>query len=222
MEDAVASGKLITLFPARVGKVYEMRQNELGRFITHSVGSNMLSAVEPGFTPSLPLIPFKHLLDIISLFRKIENEGGNEALVNIYWDKHDKTYIVDIPEQTASPISVDSRTNPEYDNDRFIHYADVHSHCNMGAFFSETDNRDERATRVYAVIGNVQSYFPEIKVRISNGGTYLEIEPNVVFEEYNRMKKLAMTWWIQFQERVHAINTMLSGIFNRRDGGDDE
>ena len=222
MEDAVTSGKLITLIPARDGKVYEMRQNELGRFITHSTGSSMLSVVTPGFTPALPPIPFKHLLDIISLFRKIESEGGNEALVNIYWDKQDETYFVDIPEQTASPVSVDSRTNPEYDNDRYIHYADVHSHCNMGAFFSATDDRDEKATRVYAVIGNVQGYFPEIKVRISNGGTYLEIDPRIVFEEYNTIKRLATIWWTQFQERVHALNTMLSSIFSRKNGGDSE
>jgi len=222
MEDAVASGKLITLFPARDGRVYEMRQNELGRFITQSAGSNMLSVVEPGFTPSLPPIPFKHLLEIITLFRKVESEGSREALVNVYWDKHDKNYIIDVPEQTASPVSVESGPNPEYDNERYLHYADVHSHCNMPAFFSETDNRDEKATRVYAVIGSVHSYLPELKVRISNGGTHLEIEPNVVFEEYNRMKKLAATWAAQFRHRVNAINTMLSGVFSRRNGGEAE
>ena len=221
MEDAVTSGKLITLFPARDGNVYEMRNNEMGRFITHSIGNSILSEAKAGFTPALPPVPFKRLLEIITLFRKIEHEGGKEALVNIYWDKQENRYFVDIPEQTASPISVDSRANPEYDNDRYIHFMDIHSHCKMSAFFSATDNRDERATRVYAVIGNVHGYFPEIKVRISNGGTYLEIDPSIVFAEYNHRKSLAKMWFSQFQYRACVISEMLSGIFNRW-AGDDE
>jgi len=167
----------------------------------------------------LPLIPFKHLLNIINFFRKTENECGSEALVNVYWDKHDSTYIIDIPEQTASPASVHGSTNPAYSNDRYIHYMGIHSHCNMGAFFSEADNKDEQATRVYTVIGNVRSDFPEIKARISNGGTHLEIDPNTVFEDYNRKKAQSNAWFSQLQKRVGDITGMLFGIFSRKNGG---
>ena len=217
LDEAVESGKLITLFPAKDGKVYEMRRNEMGRFITHSVGNDMLSDVEAGFIPALPLIPYKQLLEVISFFKMMAADSRSEALANIYWDKQDCVYIIDIPPQIVTPVSVKGQTNPEYDNDRYIHYMDIHSHNTMKAFFSSTDDKDEKATRVYAVIGNVLDYFPEIKVRISGGGTFHEIEPGVVFEEYNRMKKPASMWFCQIQYGRHIIADMLSRIWG---GGD--
>ena len=222
MEDALASGKLITLIPARDGKVYEMRQNEMGKFITHSIGNSILSEVRAGFTPALPLIPFNQLLEIISFFKMMAQDGNNEALANIYWDKEAKTYITDIPQQTVSVFSVKGEINPEYDNDRYIHYMDIHSHNTMKAFFSATDDKDEKATRVYTVIGNVLGYFPEIKVRISNGGIYHEIDPRIVFEEYNFMKKMAVIWFNQFKCGINIIADMLSGIGRQPTGGDGE
>ncbi|MCL1842799.1 MAG: hypothetical protein FWF79_03220 [Defluviitaleaceae bacterium] len=59
---------------------------------------------------------------------------------------------------------------------------DIHSHNSMKAFFSAADNKDEKATRLYTVIGRLDNYFPEIKTRISNGGKFLEIDPAEVFE----------------------------------------
>lgn len=182
MEAAVDSGKVITLFPAKDGKVYEMRQNEMGRFITPTSGNEMLNEVQAGFIPALPPITFEELSSIISFFRSVASDGDFEALVNIYWDKEAGEYLIDVPKQTVTPVSVESIVSAVYDNDRYIHYMDIHSHNKMKAFFSSTDNKDEKATRVYVVIGNIFDYFPEIKARISNGGEFLEIAPGVVFE----------------------------------------
>jgi hypothetical protein len=52
----------------------------------------------------------------------------------------------------------------------------------MRAFFSPVDDNDEKATRLYTVIGNLHEYFPDIKTRISNGGKFLDIDPLGVFE----------------------------------------
>ena len=52
-------------------------------------------------------------------------------------------------------------------------------------FFSETDNQDEKATRLYTVVGRLNKLFPEIKTRASVGGTFIEIEPSMVFEGIN-------------------------------------
>jgi len=52
----------------------------------------------------------------------------------------------------------------------------------MRAFFSATDDEDEKGTRLYTVIGCLDKYFPEIKTRISNGGKFHEIDPAEVFE----------------------------------------
>jgi len=221
IDEAIASGKLITLFPAKDGNVYEMRNTEMGRFITRAANNDLLREVKAGFTPALPPIPLKHLQDILAFFKLMAQEGNNEALANIYWDKVDEVYITDVPQQTVSMFSVKGIINPAYDNERYIHYMDIHSHNSMPAFFSATDNADEKATRVYAVIGNVLSYFPEIKVRISNGGKFHEIEPEVVFEDFNKATELALMWFSQLQYKVRVISDMISSALSRtRAGGD--
>ena len=155
----------------------------MGRFITPIVGSDMLSDVQAGFIPALPLIPMTVILQVVSFFRYYMRNGvEQEALVNIYWDKLGQNFIVDTPKQYVSKASVRSRINEIYSGERFIHYMDIHSHNSMKAFFSETDDADEKATRLYSVIGQLDKYFPSIETRISNGGKFWPIDPVLVFE----------------------------------------
>ena len=228
-DEAVKSGKLITLFPAKDGNVYEMRNTEMGRFITKATNNDILQEVKAGFIPALPLIPLRHLLDILAFFKMMAQDGTKEALANIYWDKQDAVFITDIPQQTVSIFTVKGVINPAYDNERYIHYMDVHSHHTMPAFFSATDDADEKATRVYAVVGNILGFFPEIKVRISNGGKFLDIEPGIVFENFNKATKMAQMWFSQFQHEVKVFTNMLQSACGRsnhrevyKSGGDDE
>ena len=78
-------------------------------------------------------------------------------------------------------MSVDS-TLPEMDEEKFPLVMEIHSHNTMPAVFSPTDNKDERMTRLYAVVGKLDHFFPDIKVRCSVGGKFVEISPNDVFE----------------------------------------
>ena len=55
----------------------------------------------------------------------------------------------------------------------------------MGAYFSCIDDRDEKATRIYIVVGRMDKIFPDIKARISCGGKFVEIDPSVIMEGYN-------------------------------------
>ena len=79
-------------------------------------------------------------------------------------------------------VSVEGRISEKYMCDRYIHYMDIHSHNRMDAFFSTIDDHDERATRLYTVVGRMDSPVPEIRTRISNGGKFLDIAPAEVFE----------------------------------------
>jgi len=211
-EDACASDKIISLFPAKDGKVYEMRKQEMGTFITPTAGDKALSEVTAGFIPALPLIPHRLVNAIIGFFRHLAIEGDYEALVNIYWDKENEHYIADVPKQTVTKISINSEKSAKYESDRYIHYMDIHSHNSMKAFFSATDDNDEKATRLYAVMGRVNNYLPELKVRISNGGKFLEINPSHVFETVISDCEWPTTWgcMVEFQQ-AHADKPYIKG-----------
>jgi hypothetical protein len=181
--DADAADKTISIVPAKDGKVYEIRKHLMGKFVTPVVGCDLLSDLRPGFTRTLPLIPQIMLMQIVAFFRYYTRHGAdNEALLNIYWDTVNQTFFVDAPEQVVSKASVNSRISDEYADERFLHYMDIHSHNSMRAFFSPTDDADEKATRLYTVIGELYKGIPDIKTRISNGGKYFEIDPGEVFE----------------------------------------
>ncbi len=183
LEEAETSGKTISIVPARDGKVYEIRNTEIGKFITPVLGCEMLSEVKPGFIPGLPLIPSSLVMKIFAFFRHFVTEYfESEALLNIYWDKETKEFVADAPKQTATKTSVDTEIDEGFTSDRYIHYMDIHSHNTMRAFFSAVDDRDEKATRLYTVIGKLNEHNPEIKTRISNGGKFLDINPEQVFE----------------------------------------
>ena len=188
LSEAQASPKTITFIPGRDGKVYERRITGAGEFVTPAENITVLDEIRPGFHPSLPRIPYSLMEQAIGLFRTMMRKGKGrqpaEALVHFYWDKQEQRYFIRVPKQIVSGVSVDALLDDEelMTSDRYIHYADLHSHTRMPAVFSKTDDHDERATRVYMVVGRLDRYFPEITVRISNGGRFLEIAPEQVLE----------------------------------------
>ena len=48
------------------------------------------------------------------------HKGGCEALANIYWDKEESRFIVDIPEQKVSRVSVSSKISDAFDSGRYM------------------------------------------------------------------------------------------------------
>jgi hypothetical protein len=185
LEEAEAAGKVISIVPGSDGKVYEIRNEEAGRFITPSGECRELSGIRAGFTPALPLIPHTELRRIIGFFRSVMRDGENfEAIANIYWDRERREYRTVIPRQRVTAVRADSELSDEYDPGRFLHYMDIHSHNVMPARFSRRDDADEKATRLYAVVGKLHEFIPDLSVRISNGGKYLLIDPAVVFQSF--------------------------------------
>lgn len=184
VEEAQASDKSICIIPGSDGKVYELRKTEMGEFIAPKNKIVEFSAVRAGFTPALPLIPLSLLQQIISFFRCYMNEEYEfEALAHILWDRETEEFVVHIPKQEVSKARIDADlqrdTLPE---ERYLHYCDIHSHNSMAAKFSPTDDRDERATRIYMVLGKLDCFFPEITVRMSCGGAYQLLDPATVIE----------------------------------------
>lgn len=186
LEEARASGKAICTIPCADGRVYELRKNELGEFIAPKDSVIDLGSVRAGFTPALPLVPMELLAQIISFFRCcMTGPEEFEALAHIFWDKQEQEFVVRVPEQTVTKAHIDAKLNrDDLPEERYLHYIDIHSHNSMEAKFSPVDDEDERATRIYIVVGHLDKFFPDITVRMSCGGTYLTLPPGCVLESF--------------------------------------
>lgn len=215
LEDAMRSGKHICIVPAHDGNVYEIRCNEMGLFITRAQNVSELSEIQAGFSSVLPPIPFDLLCDVIAFFRScMDDERETEALVRVYWDKTDCEYRLDVPEQVVSKARVSAAIPAEnaWDDDRFIYCADIHSHNSMPAKFSAIDDLDEKSNRIYVVLGQLDRYFPSISVRICNGGTFLEIDPETIFEDLPN-------WFPnEWSDRLHAESPAMRFDFESEKG----
>ncbi len=208
LEEAGVSGKPICIVPGSDGRVYEMRKTELGKFIAPKNNVVEFSEIRAGFIPALPLIPLELLQQIISFFRCYMGEVQEfEALAHILWDKAEQEFTVHIPKQSVSKARVDADlTLSDFPEERYLHYADIHSHNSMAAKFSPVDDQDERATRIYIVLGRLDKFFPEISVRMSCGGTYQELDPGTVFEGVGAV--FPREWRDNVNTSVHAAKPL--------------
>ena len=184
LEDARSSDKTICIIPGGDGSIYELRKTELGEFIVPKNNVVEFQQIRAGFTPALPLIPQYILRQIISFFRCYMKEREEfEALVHILWDKVQDEFVIRIPKQEVSKDRIHADLSGDAPlADRYIHYADIHSHNSMAAKFSATDDRDEQATRLYIVLGCLDQFYPEISVRMSCGGVFHPLDPSEIFE----------------------------------------
>ena len=143
------------------------------------------SEIRAGFTPALPKIPAQLMGQIIAFFRAFMTEAEeNEALALIYWDKAEKRFFAYVPKQSVCKEEVEANLHdcPYDDEERYICYADIHSHNSMDAFFSGKDDRDERSVGLYFVLGELDHFYPTLKARIFCGDSFVPIDPAEVIE----------------------------------------
>ena len=174
----------ICYIPSQDGQIYEMRRNEIGTFIAPSSKIVELDMVRAGFQMNLPRLPAAKLAEIISFFRRVctAYDCCMEALVNVYWDRVEQEYILHVPTQQATAVSVETDLSDRPDESRYYLVMEVHSHNMMAARFSRTDDADEQATRLYMVIGRLDRFYPEIRCRFACGGQHIEIPAEQVCE----------------------------------------
>jgi len=107
------------------------------------------------------------------------SDGGlNEVLYQFHHDG--QTVRLKKPPQQATSISVTSDNSGDIDENILC---DLHSHGNMDAFWSETDDMDERNGRLYAVVGKVDSDKPEMRLRVGIYGYWMSLPVTALFAD---------------------------------------
>lgn len=207
IETAEQSAAPICYIPSQNGQIYEMRRNEIGTFIAPTSKIAELDIVRAGFHMNLPRLPAAKLAEIVAFFRRVcaEHHSHMEALVNVYWDHTEQKYLLHVPKQHATAVSVETDLADCPDGNRYLHVMEVHSHNMMSARFSKTDDEDEQATRLYMVIGRLDRYYPEIRCRFACGGQHVEIPAEQICE---RTDVPFSTAWLTAVHAVHHETTI--------------
>lgn len=147
-----------------------------------------LDLLHHSFQLNGPRIPTRLLDTILSDARRARRPSGalNEVLYQIH--HHGQTVQVKKPPQQATAVSVTTSVTTTGSDDGSI-LCDLHSHGNMPAFFSQTDDADEQAAKLYAVIGKLDTA-PEIRLRVGVYGYWLSLPLTAVFTGNGPFKDL--------------------------------
>ena len=165
--------------------IWEIRKLKLGTFITHTKKFNtpgLESTLTEGWTLNVPKMPASLLDMALSFFRKIYAEHSSEVFLQIFYDTEKKEYLMHCPRQSVGGASVSYIRDASLETPEKILVFEVHSHGSMPAFFSGTDDNDEKDDRFFGVIGKVKQFYPEMKLRLSMGGHRSEIEIEDIFD----------------------------------------
>jgi PRTRC genetic system protein A len=136
-----------------------------------------LAPLQPEFRLKVTRIPEKLLRATLTEARCARRPDGglNEALYQFL--HHGSTVQLRRPSQRATGVTVMAAGN----SDANI-LCELHSHGNMRAYWSRTDDADEQGVRVYAVIGRLDTV-PEIRIRVGVYGYWYPLPVTAVFTD---------------------------------------
>lgn len=143
-------------------------------------------------------IPNAILQQIVTFFRDIMKKYNDaEAFVQVYWDLTENKYVCHVPKQRISKGSVNYDATENLDQttpERYVFAYECHSHNSMGAFWSGTDDRDEKELRVYGVFGQLNKAEYANKHRFFVGEEQVDVDMSLVFDIPEVEKKYVVTW----------------------------
>lgn len=179
---AAAQGKdyFLCNFP-QGGNMYRLEKTAVSMTVATDSGAS------GSFEWYLPMVDRAIYEKVDKLFRRISREYNTEALVHIYYVPETKEFEIEIPRQVVSHAAVQETDFPFETPERF-RVMDIHSHGTIKAFFSGTDNRDEKGNRLFGVFGGYNHDEPnspsEFVFRAGTGGKYFYLPRYEVFEKH--------------------------------------
>ena len=193
--------------------IFECKKTWFGTVISPKMELNLpcgnLSTVTPEiyFNDNFKKIPFELLNQIIDFFKKVHQEQKTEAQAEIWYNLDEQKYFIHIHDQVATYASVER--NNDIPNDfsmiKNVNVLNLHSHHEMSAFWSTTDDENDKGGILYAVIGDINNKIPSILFRtIANNYEFdigidkiFDIPENFEIKEYPRND--------EWHNKVHII-----------------
>jgi hypothetical protein len=152
-----------------------------------------------------PRVKASTLEFIVGFFSRVYELHRSEAVVLLLWDLDGRRYKVCVPDQEAtvtrswsggwSPYDVRYAVPPP--PPRHLLVGDVHSHGNLAAFASLTDEMDERyRDGVHGVVGRIEREPPEFHLEMAIDGHRFELPEEQLFEGYRQRRRYVPRQWL--------------------------
>ena len=146
--------------------------------VLHRRGGKAISGLQEMVTHiewKLPKVPITLLHQMSTHAKQHRDEHGGliEQLYHIRWHLTEQKYALHIPAQHTGRAFATSEATETPTG--YLTIADFHSHGDMDAYFSPTDDRDEKRFRCYGVLGCLNSANPAIVLRLGIYGHWIRV-----------------------------------------------
>lgn len=147
------------------GGLYKFNNNLLFSSITKIDEVKELMPIEERLVYKIEKMPNSILNQIIGFFKQVYKEHNAESIVLLYYNFDSKEFKVEVPDQKVAGASLSYGETPIIEN--FTLIGSIHSHGNMSAFHSGTDDKDELDWNgLHVTIGNVDEERPSFACRL--------------------------------------------------------
>jgi hypothetical protein len=178
-----------------------------------------------------PKVKASTLEFIVGFFDRVYELHRSEAIVLLLWDLDEQRYKVRVPEQQASVWQSWSGSRSPQDvrytvpplPPRHLLVGDIHSHGNISAYASGTDEADEKyRDGVHVVVGHVRDEPPDFHAELAIDGYRFRLQMDHLFEGYQRRRHFVPQKWLE-QVKVKVggwTGTYSSSYYAADDGWD--
>ncbi len=214
---------------ANDGVIYQYHQFSLGRSAMMEVAKTPIrteggkSLLKPYLKPLVGdrKIPVQFLEDIVEFFKQVmkmtgtsgTGHGNYEAMAHIVWNRTTESYRVAIPKQKVSKAAVTYDWDHVKADEEVI--LDIHSHNDMDAFFSGTDERDDATyVGISGVAGKLNTTNPRLIWRFNACRMKQSMELEGIFEVPVKQESPVVAEWMSNVEVQTYARPTYSGYQN--------
>ncbi len=130
----------------------------------------------------LPKIPVELMAITLNFFEAVFDRFHSEAVVLLYYNDEENTYMLNAPKQEVMAGSVEYDSSERFDGFQLV--GTIHNHSNFNAFHSGTDDADERHfDGLHLTTGNILDLHPTISASVVVNGSRFNLKPGQIIED---------------------------------------
>jgi PRTRC genetic system protein A len=150
-------------------------------------------------------IPYAYWEQIVEFFRQVmkHKKADMEAHAWILWEE-EKGYYISVPKQTVGKASVAFTYDADALPPGAVIVVDIHSHNTMGAFYSGTDDANDKIAIYYSgVVGKITDANYEWVMRFNLHDTKRKVELEEIFQ-MQQVVPIPQNWLDQVEVVTHS------------------
>ena len=182
--------------------VFLVKDTGLYRAVTEMPGVAGLERLKASLVLRVPKIPRDIVERIYGFFDYAWRNWNGEAVAFVYYAAGSGEFQADVPPQrlyryrslhgwrTERRVEYDFHPRPP----GFLKLCDFHSHADMPAFFSATDDYDDREDGLRVVMGRMNRVVPDVRASFVAAGTRFTLGVEEVMEGFSHPAPVPAEW----------------------------